>query len=365
MLHFQVLKSNISQHRWLEESNPIAENVDEVVLQINAFGFTANNITYANLGEAYKYWYFFSPKGVWGSIPCWGFAEVIDSKNQAIKVGDRFYGYFPMSSHLKVQTNSYNGVNFIDSSAHRAQLPIIYNQYFKSDVDLKSLAREPYTMLFRPLFTTSFLLADYLFENLFFKSNNIIVTSASSKTGLGLGYTLNRFKKLKGVDVNIIGLTSFANVYFVDGVNYFDKVYDYADINQLELEDSIIIDLAGNKKLLKEIDIHLQGHLKHIEAVGLSHSVVDQFDIDLSCKPKVFFAPDQAVKKINKVGKKLFYKELADYSKSFLDTVSKWLKIVSIDSKESWELIYKHGLNGGFNPESGYVVDFKKLLESS
>ena len=50
-----------------------------------------------------QYWGFF-PTGddAWGHMPVWGFADVVASTVSGVEVGERFYGYFPIASHLRV-----------------------------------------------------------------------------------------------------------------------------------------------------------------------------------------------------------------------------------------------------------------------
>jgi hypothetical protein len=50
-------------------------------VKIDRFAFTANNITYAVVGDQFGYWQFFPPTGDevkdWGILPVWGFADVV------------------------------------------------------------------------------------------------------------------------------------------------------------------------------------------------------------------------------------------------------------------------------------------------
>lgn len=63
---------------------------------------TTNNITYAAFGEAMQYWDFFpTSEAEWGHMPVWGFADVVSSSVPGVEVGERFYGYFPIASHLR------------------------------------------------------------------------------------------------------------------------------------------------------------------------------------------------------------------------------------------------------------------------
>ena len=75
----------------------------EVLLKVDCFAFTANNITYIVFGDRLAYWQFFpSADSAWGRVPVWGFAEVLESKHAEISVGERLYGYLPMSTHLVI-----------------------------------------------------------------------------------------------------------------------------------------------------------------------------------------------------------------------------------------------------------------------
>jgi hypothetical protein len=58
---------------------------------------TANNITYAVLGDELKYWQLFPAPTGFGNIPVRGFGEVIASKHPNVPMGERLFGYFPMA----------------------------------------------------------------------------------------------------------------------------------------------------------------------------------------------------------------------------------------------------------------------------
>ena len=69
-----------------------------VRLSVDKFALTANNITYAAFGDAMNYWGFYPAEGGWGHIPVWGFGSVLESRCHGVAVGEKFYGYYPMSS---------------------------------------------------------------------------------------------------------------------------------------------------------------------------------------------------------------------------------------------------------------------------
>ena len=68
----------------------------EVLLKVDKFAFTANNISYAVIGERVGYWHFFpTQQEGWGTIPVWGYADVQHSKHPDIARGERIWGFYP------------------------------------------------------------------------------------------------------------------------------------------------------------------------------------------------------------------------------------------------------------------------------
>jgi hypothetical protein len=61
----------------------------EALLRIDRVGLTANNVTYAVLGESFRYWDFFPAEHGWGLVPLWGFADVVGSAADGVAVGGR------------------------------------------------------------------------------------------------------------------------------------------------------------------------------------------------------------------------------------------------------------------------------------
>lgn len=75
-----------------------------------------------------------------------------------------------------------SAAGFVDAAPHRAALAPIYNQYTRVAADpAYARGHEAESALFRPLFTTAFLLAD----NGFFGGHVVLPSSASSKTARG------------------------------------------------------------------------------------------------------------------------------------------------------------------------------------
>src|SRR5579885_2574240 len=124
-LDFLIDRSDLRRTRWQEAPAPTTENLQpgQVLLRIDRFGFSSNNITYAVFGESMAYWKFFPGPEGWGRLPVWGFADVLASRHHDIAEGERVYGYLPMSTHLVVQPARVAATSFMDAMPHRAALP--------------------------------------------------------------------------------------------------------------------------------------------------------------------------------------------------------------------------------------------------
>ena len=81
----------------------------------------------------------------------------------------------------------------------------------------------------------------FLKDENFFNAEQIILTSASSKTALSLAYLLNENQSKD--KKNIIGITSKKNFEFVETVKFYDQVVSYSDIkSEIKKNKSLIID---------------------------------------------------------------------------------------------------------------------------
>ena len=58
MNQFQTLKSDLTKSRIINEDLPTISN-GEILLKIESFAFTANNVTYGVAGDTIGYWKFF------------------------------------------------------------------------------------------------------------------------------------------------------------------------------------------------------------------------------------------------------------------------------------------------------------------
>src|ERR1700757_4421696 len=209
---FVVARDDLKQGKIIETELPEASRLpDEALLvKVDRFAFTANNITYAVLSDQLKYWSLFPAPDGFGNIPVWGFGEVIASKHPSVAIGEMLFGYFPMATHLVIEAAGVNKRGLSDGAAHRQGVSPVYNAYARVSGNPAFEGRQgDYQALLRPLFMLSFLVDDFLAENEDYGARRVMLSSASSKTAFGLAHLLHA----RGVKV--IGLTSAGNTAFV------------------------------------------------------------------------------------------------------------------------------------------------------
>ena len=354
---FLIRKDQLNQTelRTLPDA-PLTEG--QVRLRVDRFALTANNITYAAFGDAMNYWGFY-PTGQdgWGIIPVWGFATVTQSQHLGVAVGEKLYGYYPMASSVVLQPTKLKEHSFVDGAEHRADLHPVYNQYMRTSTDpYYTVDTEDIQALLRPLFITSWLIDDFFADNQFFGANTAILSSASSKTAYGTAFQL---KQREGIEV--IGLTSAANVAFCESLGCYHRVLTYAQLDQLAADTACVyIDFAGNAQVRK--DVHsCFADLKYSCSIGGTH--VEQLGSgkDLAGpRPVLFFAPAQIKKRIGDWGGAEFGKRMVQAWKSFTQAVTQadpaWLQVEQHQGAEAVSTVYMQVLGGRGDPRVGHML---------
>ena len=108
--------------------------------------------------------------------------------------------------------------------------------------------REDLLILYRPLFFTSYMLADQLEDNAFFGASVVALSSASSKTAYGAAFLL------QGKGPEVVGLTSPGNVEFTESLGCYDRVVAYDAVSELDAgTPTAYLDVAGNAELREQL----------------------------------------------------------------------------------------------------------------
>ena len=279
-------------------SRPVGDLADgDILARVDMFALTANNVSYALSGEGIGYWKFYPAAEPWGVVPVWGFADVIQSRHPDIAVGERIWGFMPMSSHVVMTPGRITARSFVDVVAHRQPLPPIYNSYQRTSGDppqMKDLEVERFLLF--PLFSTSYVLYDYLVDNAFFDAEQVLVGSASSKTGYGLCSLLFRHQ---GARPRVVGLTSPRNQDFVRTLGVCDEICGYDEIDARDpTVATAFVDMAGNGDVVAAVHSRYRDGLKLSCAVGATHWEAPRFRPAEGGVPHTFFfAPGQFLKR--------------------------------------------------------------------
>ncbi len=354
MTDFLVKRDDLRTCRVVEGEAPEIEP-GQALLRVDCFGLTANNITYAVMGDAMSYWRFFPAEEGWGRVPMWGFAEVERSEAEGVEPGTRLYGYLPPSSHLVVTPSGADERGFVDGSPHRADLPSAYQRYAAtSDDPFYRDHTEDMQMLLRPLFYTSFLIDDQLDDEGLTTRGPVLISSASSKTAIAAAFMLARRD-----GVELIGLTSPRSAEFVEGLGIYGQTVTYDAIDSLEPRPATYVDVAGDGEVRRAVHSRFGDRLVHSMAVGLSHwdKLGAGGDGELpGPPPTLFFAPDRVMKRTNDWGGAELEARVADAWHPFCDWIGDWLTPIRGEGFDAVRNAYLEVLAGGVDPKAAHVV---------
>jgi hypothetical protein len=378
-LVFEVAKNDLSQTRVVEQNieQPLADN--EVLLKVSKFALTANNISYGITGDALGYWQFFPVNNVpsdtasnsitsttntaqqtqWGRLPVMGFADVVSSNNKDINVGERVWGFMPMATHLKIIAGKVNPSAFSDINPCREGLSPVYARFDRVTANpFYQLKNEDYDILLRGLFTTSWLVDDFMFDNNYFDATQYLITSASSKTSIALAFAI----KQRG-QRSTVGITSMANLSFVESLCCYDHVISYNDITTLDANvASILVDMAGGKKTLAAIHHHFTQQLRYSCRIGATH----HGDIDITdtqsdsllpgAPPTFFFAPTQLKKRSLEWGVGETMKQMNQSLLHYIDFCRSIITISHTHDLHHVNDIYQQVLAGTADASVGQII---------
>lgn len=357
-LDFTVKIDDLQQTQLVEKTYPDALSSNQVLLEIDQFSLTSNNITYGVVGERMNYWHFFPTQPGYGIIPAWGFAQVVISNHPDVQVGQRFYGYYPMSTHLLVTANRVSSKGFVDDAKHRRELPAVYNYYTNTERDPSITAdTEQLISIFRPLFVTSFLIDAHLAEQNFYNATQILITSASSKTAQALACLLAHRKREKALNLTLIGLTSTKNMEFVKQLGWYDQTISYDSIAELNAHEKFaVIDFTGNHNTQYQLQTQLTENLVYNGLVGLVDWQNLKGDKLLPEKGEFFFAPTHAEKRQKEWGPSGFQKRVGMAWNHFTRAVQPTISIREHRGVRELEQLYSDMLNGKIDPKHGHMV---------
>ena len=327
----------------------------QAVLRIQRFAVTANNVTYATAGDALGYWKFYPVDSTWGRVPAWGFAEVVASRSELLDVGDRLYGFWPMSSHATIEPTGRKGSRLIDTTAHRVPLPPLYNAYLPAGAE--DSRREELESLLRPLFGTAWLIADWLAQNGFHNAATVLLTSASSKTAAATAWCLARYEHRP----HIVGLTSARNREFVERLAGYDETVTYDDLTTASIATPVVfVDVAGSAAVRESVHRHFASDLAFSLIVGGTHwenpgGWSGSADLP-GPTPQMFFAPSQGVKRAEELGRSEFVRQVSTAQTEYTEVYAKSTEIRSATTPDAVVQAWIDQVDGNTDASTGIVA---------
>lgn len=283
-----------------------------------------------------------------------GWGEVIASAHPDVAVGERAWGWFPFSTHLKILAGKVSTSTFTDVSPHRAEYAPVYAQFDRASANpIYEKSREDQDSLLRGLFMTSWLVEDFLDVNDFFGAEACLITSASSKTSIALGYSVHKRGKLTA-----IGITSQGNVAFCESLGCYDKVVTYDAVAGLDAAQAVVmVDMAGSAKVLSDLHHHYGDNMKHSCRIGATHYDETGTVKDLpGARPEFFFAPTHVKTRSEELGAREFMTRQGMAYVEFRQFADSWLRVEQSYGADAVGSIYQAVLAGKADPASGQVI---------
>ncbi|RKQ72114.1 uncharacterized protein DUF2855 [Litorimonas taeanensis] len=326
--------------------------------KVGPWALTANNVTYMVTGHTIGYWHYFDPNAygistqTQGRMPVWGYAEVIESRCDDVEVGKVIYGFLPITQTFDMKPTKLSRSGFEDGNDHRVPLHSLYNRYTFIESDPSFGLHKDLQPVLRPLFTTSFLIDDFLDSENYFGAEQVLILSASSKTALGTAYCAKALGAVK-----VTALTSENNKAFTQGTGFYDLVETYDSVTDLNPDvKTVIVDMSGNTQLLSTLIEHFEENLTYVCRVGLSHWDAEGSPLPQTETPiQFFFAPDQAKKRIAEWGGAAFAQKMGERWVPFLSSASEWLTVEKAEGASAILKTYKDVLNGNAMPDKGFL----------
>ena len=348
MITVGIDKNNLGSVELLEAQAP-QPRAGELLLQADHFALSANNISYAAVGEALGYWNFFPTSSGHGCVPVWGFATVVASNVEGIAVGERVFGYLPMATHLLVKPSGISDLCFSDTRAHKANLHPWYNRYYRCSGDPGYLAeQEPLQAVMWALFMTGWMMAADFAENV----DTVVVSSASSKTALALAWSI----KHRGNTQRVIGLTSEGNKAFTEARGVYDQVVTYDNPLSLRGCQVAYVDIAGNNRITSAVHVELGEQLVESVTIGGTHKSPPDPSLPMpGPAPRFFFIPDVAEQHADNSSLQQYHETFSAALVPFIAWTSQWLNTVPASGSEAVKAAYLQLLTSSVPPDEALV----------
>lgn len=367
-----------------------ALQADEIRLRVDKVGLSANNLFYAQMGEA-PFLKFFSVYPLPGQyddlaiLPTWGVATIIESANPAFSVGEQYRGFLHITDVVQMKARR-NATGFAAYGDQRDKINPAYNEFKRIDDAPGNPLRgtgeiADFALVASPGAVSGFILSELLKRNDFYEAPVVVLTSASSKLSLATAVQL-RASIDSGHLEHVIGYTSQANRAFVEQTGVFDSVLtmDQALPDRGEAQ-YVFIDVAGDAQVFKQN----KSVIKKALAVGGTHSdakastftafgpsgflkmFIDMVapaaikrwgERSLSPKLEMFFAPTVVQQLVSAWGQEAFDSKadaaLAQFARKAVE--EKWIEVRRSENEPAIQAAYQHVMSGEVAPATAVIL---------
>lgn len=353
-MDLEIHRDDLARARVVDR--PVPELDDgAVLLRVDTFGLSTNNITFGITGDLLGYWKLFpASEDGWGRIPVFGYADVVASRHPGVAEGARVFGYLPMSQHLVVEPAKVDARGFLDGSAHRRDvMATVWNHYQHVPAEGVSPLDEARRSLLRPLFVTGFLIDDFIADHDGFGADTVVISSATAKTAIVVAHATSRRGERR-----VVGLTSAPRADFARSLGIYDEVLTYEEAEVVTGTSAVFVDIAGRVDARDAIHARFGDALAHSMTVGLSN-VPDPARIlepppPVGPSPEVFYAQIQVAKRASEWGQAVFDARLDEAWDRFTAFSDGWLTIRTGTGPTEVERAWLDLLAGNVDPASGY-----------
>jgi NADPH:quinone reductase-like Zn-dependent oxidoreductase len=344
----EVERDNLAVARTV--SVPVKAEDGEIVLGVDRFALTANNLTYAVHGADFGYWRAYpASDDSHGVVPVWGFGTVLQSGHPDMRAGQRFWGFLPSANYARLRPTQVTASGFSDVSGARSEMAPVYTRFLPARVPART-DEEELACLFQPLFATGFLIDTALGQPM--RAPMVVMTSASSKTAMAAAWAL---RQRGGIEV--IGLTSSRNRRFVEETGYYHRALPYSEIDTLDADaPAVLVDFAGDRRLVGLVHARMRGLVASL-IVGDTHWDSPPPSEPLpGPEPELFFAPSVWSAAAEAEGADVLEARMADARGRFLESTRAWLTIRRLEGAKGWIEAFDAIRKGEADPAIGTII---------
>lgn len=331
-------------------SVPVKAEEGEIVLGVDRFALTANNLTYAVHGSDFGYWRAYpASDDAHGVVPVWGFGTVLQSGHANIRPGQRFWGFLPSANYARLRPTAVSAGGFSDVTGGRAEMAPVYTRFLPARVPARP-QEEELACLFQPLFATGFLIDAAIAKVQ--GARTMVLTSASAKTALATAWSL---RQREGIE--LVGLTSSRNRRFVEKTGLYHQVLTYSAIDALDpATPAVLVDFAGDRGLVGQVHARMGGLVKSL-IVGDTHWDSPASGDPLPGPPQeLFFAPTVWAEMAEAEGREAFDARMGAARDRFLESASGWISIDRREGPAGWQSAFDALRTGRADPAAGIII---------